>query len=132
MQPACASLKNLGGNHTGPNTSISTLAMHLLVEAISKPACFYIVALGVYLCSVPPQPIPTDELCKKFDNLSTAVNGKNHSAKHPTITCSLISPWFNYRMASKTFSLSYFPYIFSTWVVFMSTVDTLHTMGLRW
>ena len=133
MQPARAlnrSLGNLGGNHTGPNTLVSTLVMYLSAEAISKPACLYVAALGVWFCSMPPQPTPSEELCKKFSDLSTAVDGENCPAEQPTITRSPTSPRFGYKEAIAKFGTSYFPYIFPTWVIFMSTIDTIHTIGL--
>ena len=104
--------------------------MYLSAEAISKSACLYVAALGVCICTVPPQPIPSNELCKKFNDPSTATDGKNCSAEQSIITRSPTSPRFDYKAASARFGLSYFPYIFSTWVVFMSTLDTVHTFDL--
>ena len=104
--------------------------MYLSAEAISKSACLYVAALGVYLCSVPPQPTPSDGLRKKFNDLSTAVDDENPSAEQPTITPPPTPPRFDYKAASAKFGVSYFPYILPMWFVFMSTADTIHTLGL--
>jgi len=74
--------------------------------------------------------MPPDELRKKFNNPSIATDSESCSAEQPAVTRSPTSPRFDYKAASATFSLSYFPYIFSTWVVFMSTLDTIHTLDL--
>lgn len=74
--------------------------------------------------------MPPDELRKKFNNPSIATDRENCSAEQPAVTRSPTSPRFDYKAASAAFSLSYFPYIFSTWVAFMSTPDTIHTLDL--
>ena len=104
--------------------------MYLSAEAITKSACLYVAAIGVCLCTVPPQPIPPNELREKFNDPSIATDGESCSTKQPAATRSPTSPRFDYKAASATFSLSYFPYLFSTWVVFMSTLDTVHTLDL--
>ncbi|KAF9646381.1 ICMT-domain-containing protein [Thelephora ganbajun] len=104
--------------------------MYLSAEAITKSVCFYVAATGVCLCTVPPQPIPSDELREKYNVSSTVSGDESCLVDRPTATRSPMSPRFDYKAASATFSLSYFPYIFSTWVVFMSTLDTFHTLDL--
>ena len=104
--------------------------MYLSAEAIAKSTWLYVAAIGVCLCAIPPQPIPPEKLRKKFSDSLTAPSGESCSADQPTVARSSTSPRFDYKAASVTFSLSYFPYIFSTWVVFMSTLDTFHTFDL--
>ena len=48
----------------------------------------------------------------------------------PAVIRSPTSPRFDSKAKSATFGLSYFPYIFSAWVVFMSTFDTFHSLDL--
>ena len=100
--------------------------MYLSAEAIAKSVWLYVAAIGVCLCTVPPQPIPPDKLREKYDDPSIA----SESEGRPAITPPPTPPRFNYEAASATFSLSYFPYIFSTWVVLMSTLDSSHTLDL--
>jgi protein-S-isoprenylcysteine O-methyltransferase Ste14 len=104
--------------------------MYLSAEAITKSAWLYVAAIGVCLCTMPPQPIPPNKLREKFDDRPTASGGESCSADQPAVVHSPKSPRFDYKAASATFSLSYFPYIFSAWVVLMSTLDTFHTLDL--
>ena len=101
--------------------------MYLSAEAITKSVGLYVAAIGVCLCTVPPQPIPSDKLREKFNDPSPPSNAESPAV---TVTPSSPVPRFDYKAASATFSLSYFPYIFSAWVVFMSTIDTFHTFDL--
>jgi len=76
---------------------------------------------------MPPQPIPPAELREKYEDPST---GEGASADKPAVTRSPSPSRFDYKAATATFALSYFPYIFSAWVAFMSTLDTFHTLDL--
>lgn len=104
--------------------------MYLSAEAITKSAWLYVAAVGVCLCTVPPQPIPSDKLREKFNDPSTTSDGESRSADQTAVTPSSTPPQFDYKAASATFGLSYFPYMFSALVVFMSTLDTFHTLDL--
>ena len=42
----------------------------------------------------------------------------------------LIPPRFDYKAAGTTFGTTYIPYIFSTRVIFMNTLDTFHALDL--
>lgn len=96
--------------------------MFLSAEAVAKTVGLFITAIGVCLAIIPPQPKPPKEFQEKFHGLSTTPNGKN---------CSNIeSPRLDLKAAAATFTLSYFPYIFSTWVVLMHALDTIHTLDL--
>jgi len=104
--------------------------MYLTSEAVIKSVCLYVAATGVWLCCVPPQPPPPKELREKFDDPLTTSDDKTSSADHPAVARSPASPRFDYKAASAKFALSYFPYIFATWVVFMGTLDTFHALDL--
>ena len=104
--------------------------MYLSAETITKSTCLYVAAIGVCLCTVPPQPIPPNKLQEKFNDQPPTTDGESCSADQPAVIHSPTLPRFDYKAASATFSLSYFPYIFSTWVVFMSTLDTIHGLDL--
>ena len=104
--------------------------MYLSAEAITKSVWLCAAAIGVCLCTVPPQPIPPDELREKFNDPSIASDSESLPANRPASTPPPTPPRFDYEAASATFSLSYFPYIFSAWVVLMSALDTSHTLDL--
>ena len=104
--------------------------MYLSAETIAKSIWLCTSAIGVCLCTVPPQPIPPDKLREKYSDPLIASDGDNHSADQPVVTRSATSPRFDYKAKSATFGLSYFPYIFSTWVVSMSILETLHALDL--
>ena len=93
--------------------------MYLSAEAIVKSAWLCVTAIGVCLSIVPPQPKPSEKLCEKFNVSSPASNGEGYST--------VASLWLEYKAA---FFVSYFPYLFSTWVVCMNTLDILHTLDL--
>ena len=96
--------------------------MYISTEAIAKSVWLYVVALAVCLAIVPPQPKPSEEFRKKFNIRLTTSSGESYSA--------VTSPQLDYKTASAAFTLSYFPYIFSTLVVCMSILDTLHALDL--
>lgn len=96
--------------------------MFLSPEAISKSVWLFISSIGIFLAIPPPQPVPPKEFRDKFNNSPTASDGKSCS--------SAASPRFDYKSASATFTLTYFPYIFSSWVALMSTLDIIHALGL--
>jgi len=102
--------------------------MYLSPEVI-KSVWLYAAAIGVCLCTVPPQPIPSEKLREKFNDSPIASDGDNPSDQ-PAPIPSPPPPRFDYKAKSATFGLSYFPYIFSAWVVFMSTLDTFHALDL--
>ena len=105
-----------------PTTLDFIYIMYLSAEAIAKSAWLYLAAIGVHLAIVPPQPKPSKEFCEKFKAPSTISQGES---------CPTVAPHrFDYRAASATFTLSYFPYILSTWMACMSTLDTLHALDL--
>jgi len=102
--------------------------MHLSAEAITKSVWLCVAAVVACLSIVPPQPAPSDELRKKYDNPITVSDSESRSAGH--LTRSPISPRFDYETVAMTFVLSYLPYIYSALVVFMATLDTFHTLDL--
>jgi len=104
--------------------------MYLAPEAVTKSVCLYVAATGVWLCCVPPQPPPSKELREKYNDPSTTSDGKTSSADHAAVTRPPAPPQFDYKAAGAKFALSYFPYIFSAWVMFMSTIDTFHALDL--
>jgi len=104
--------------------------MHLSPEAITKSVWLYAAAIGVCLCTVPPQPIPSDKLREKFNDPTIASDGDGPSVVRPAVIHPSTSPRFDYKAKSATFGLSYFPYIFSGWVASMSTLDTFHSLDL--
>lgn len=116
------------GGRTQPHNPI--LTMYLSAEVITKAACLYAAAAGVCLCTVPPQPMPSNKLREKYDNPPASADGESFPADQPASIHSPPSPRVDYKAASATFGLSYFPYIFSAWVVFMSTIDTFHALDL--
>jgi len=96
--------------------------MYLSAEAITKSTWLHIAAIGVCLSIVPPQPKPSENPRERFNTSLTASNSGS---------CTVAaSPRFDYKAASATFTLSYFPYLFSTWVVCMSMFDTIHALDL--
>lgn len=103
--------------------------MHISAKVIAKVACLYGAAFGVCICTVPPQPVPSNELREKY-NPSTSPDGESCPSDHPVVARSPASPRFDYRAASAKFGLSYFPYLFSTWVVAMNTLDAIHALDL--
>ena len=119
-----------GGTSGIPIPFLSPPAMFLSPEAITKSVWLYAAAIGVCLCTVPPQPIPPEKLREKYSDQLIATDGDCHSANQPAVTRSPTLPRFDYKAKSATFSLSYFPYIFSAWVVLMSTLDTFHALDL--
>jgi len=92
--------------------------MHLSAGAIAKSVWLYVTAAGVCLSIIPPQPKPAVDFRKKFNS------------PKPVATDSSVPGWLNYKAACATFTLSYFPYLFSTWVVSMSALDTFHALDL--
>ena len=78
----------------------------------------------------PPQPIPSGESREKYNDPLTPSPDEGHPADRQTGAYLLTSPRFDYKAASAKFGTTYFPYIFSTWVVFMSTLDTFHALDL--
>lgn len=104
--------------------------MYFSAEAITKAACLYLAAIGVCLCTVPPQPIPSNELREKYTDAPPSHEDESRSADKPSSPRSPTPPQLDYKAAGATFALSYFPYMFSGWVVFMSTIDTLHALDL--
>ena len=104
--------------------------MYLSAEAIAKSVWLYTAAAGVRFAIIPPQPKPSDTFCKKFHESKTIPDDENSSAKQPAVVHPPTSPRFDLKTAAATFTLSYFPYLFTTWVFFMSTLDTFHTFDL--
>ena len=96
--------------------------MHLSTEAIAKSAWLCITAIGVCLAMVPPQPKPSQKSREKFDAPSTASDGEGCPDIAP--------PWFDFKAAIATFGISYFPYLFSIWVVCISALDVIHALDL--
>jgi protein-S-isoprenylcysteine O-methyltransferase Ste14 len=95
--------------------------MYPPAEAIAKSAWLCVTAIGVCLSTVPQQK-PSEKCREKFSASSTAPNGEGCSA--------VASLRFNCKAAIATFGISYFPYLFSAWVVCMSTLDTIHALDL--
>ena len=105
-----------------PVTFDLTHIMYLSAETIVKSSWLHVAAIGVCLSIVPPQPKPSGDRREKFNVSLTASDSGS---------CSIAaSPRFDYKAASAKFTLSYFPYIFSTWVVCMSMLDTIHALDL--
>ena len=71
---------------------------------------------------LPPQPKPSKKFQEKFNDSLTASNYGNLSAA--------ALPRFDYKAAIAKFTVSYFAYLFLTWVVCMSTLDTIHALDL--
>lgn len=95
--------------------------MFLSAEAVAKSVWLSVSAVAVCLAIIPPQPKPQKEFREKFDKAPTAPRAKTRStATHR----------FDYKSACATFTLSYFPYLFSTWVVAINTLDIIHTLNL--
>lgn len=103
--------------------------MYLSTETVAKSVWLHVAAVGVCLCTVPPQPIPSEKLREKYSDPTTATNGDD-SAGQPAVARSPTSPRFDYKETSAKFSLSYFPYIFSAWVVLMAALDAFHALDL--
>ena len=96
--------------------------MYLSAEAIAKSIWLCFTSIEVCLSIVPPQPKPPKDHCEKFNASQTPSNDKN---------CPAVAPYqFDYKAAMATFTLSYFPYLLSTCVVCMNTLDTLHALDL--
>ena len=112
------------------DTLVFTLAMYLSAEAVTKSTCLYIAASACAFVPCLLNRYPPVELCEKFGDLSTPPRGEGSSADKLATTHSPIPLWFDYKAASATFILSYFLHIFSAWVVFMSTLDTFHTLDV--
>lgn len=104
--------------------------MYFSAGVISKTICLCAAATGVCLGILPPQPTPPDEFGEKYTDPSASPHGEGYSAGHPIATRLLKFLRFDYNAASRTSFLSYFPYLFSTSAVFMSTLDIFHTLGL--
>lgn len=96
--------------------------MLLSAETVAKTVWLSITAVGVCLAIIPPQPKPPKEFQSKFYNPSTASKSESSSTAG--------SLRFDYKAASAAFTLSYFPYLFSTWVVLMHMLDTIHSLDL--
>lgn len=96
--------------------------MHLSAEAIGKSAWLCVAATGVCLSMFPPQPKPPKRFQEKFNASFAASNDEDGSA--------VASPWSDYKAVIATYTVSYFPYIFSTWVVCMSMLDMIHALEL--
>ena len=96
--------------------------MFLSAETVAKTAWLSITAAGVCFAIIPPQPKPPKEFRDKFHNPPAVSKDKSCSTAE--------SSWFDCKAASAAFTLSYFPYLFSTWVVLMHALDTLHTLDL--
>jgi protein-S-isoprenylcysteine O-methyltransferase Ste14 len=96
--------------------------MFLSADAVAKTVWLSITAIGVCLATIPPQPKPPKEFQEKFHNPPTVSFEKSCSSAE--------SPWLCYQAACAAFTLSYFPYLFSTWVVFMHMLDAIHTLDL--
>ena len=101
--------------------------MHLSAGAIAKSAWLYATGTGVCLSIIPPQPTPPDDLRKRFYHPQTVSSGESCSADQSAATA---PHWFDLKAASATFTLSYFPYLFSAWVVLMSALDSFHALDL--
>jgi protein-S-isoprenylcysteine O-methyltransferase Ste14 len=112
-----------------PQHPLSHPIMHLSVEAIAKSAWLFAAATGVYLSILPPQPMPRKDDCKKFEDSLTTCDGESRSANQ-TVIPSSTPPRFDLGTAGAAFTLSYFPYIFTTWVAFMAAIDTFHALDL--
>ena len=104
--------------------------MHLSAGAIAKSVWLYVAATGVCLSIIPPQPKPPDDLREKFAYPLPISSGESSSANQTVVADSPIPRWFDYKTASATFTLSYFPYLFSAWVTVMSILDTFHALDL--
>ncbi|KAF9791141.1 hypothetical protein BJ322DRAFT_1039940 [Thelephora terrestris] len=96
--------------------------MFFSAEAIAKSVWLFISSIGISLAIPPPQPKPPKEFRDKFNSALPASDSKSCSAAS--------SPWFDYKAASATFTLSYFPYIFASWVALMNTLDIIHALDL--
>jgi len=96
--------------------------MYLSAEAIAKSLWLCATSIEVCLSIVPPQPNPPKDHRERFNASQTVSNDKSY----PVVA----SHWFDYKEAMATFTLSYFPYLLSTWVVCMNTLDTLHAFDL--
>ena len=96
--------------------------MLLSAEALAKALWLSTTSIGVCLAIIPPQPKPPKECCEKFLKSSTPSNGKSYSVE--------ASPRFDYKAAAAAFTLSYFPYLFSSWVVLTNTLDIIRTLDL--
>lgn len=105
-----------------PITLDSTHIMFLSAEAIAKTVCLSITAIGVCLAIIPPQPKPPKEFRDKFHKPPTVSNDKDCSTAD--------SASFDYKAAMAAFTLSYFPYLFSTLVVIMHILDTIHALDI--
>ena len=103
-------------------TPDSIHTMHLSSEAVVKSTWLCISATGVCLSMLPPQPKPSKKFQEKFNDSLTASNYGNFSAA--------ALPRFDYKAAIAKFTVSYFAYLFLTWVVCMSTLDTIHALDL--
>jgi len=104
--------------------------MHLSAGTIAKSACLYAAATGVCLAIIPPQPKPAANLRKKFEHLPRTIESDGRSVDQPALTDSPMPRWFDYKAASAAFTLSYFPYLFSAWVVMVCTLDVFHALDL--
>jgi len=104
--------------------------MYLSAGVVAKSAWLYVAATGVCLSIIPPQPKPAANLRKKFEHPPKTTKSNGRSANQPEVTGSFMSRWFDLRAASATFTLSYFPYLFSTWVMMMCALDAFHALDL--
>ena len=104
--------------------------MYLSAGAIAKSTWLYFAATGVCLSIIPPQPKPPAHLRKKFEYPPRATKTKGRSVNQPAVTNSPLPRRLDYKAAIATFTLSYFPYIFSTWVMVMCALDTFHALDL--
>ena len=104
--------------------------MYLSAETITKSAWLCVAAIGVCLSMAPPQPVPPDDLRKKYEDPGTVSDNESRSANYLTVTHSPTSPPFDYKTAGVAFGTFYFPYIYLAVVVFITTLDTLHALDL--
>ena len=104
--------------------------MYLSAETITKSTWLCAAAIGVCLSMTPPQPVPPEDLRKKYDDPGTVSDNESRSASYLTVTRSPTSPRFDYKTAGVALGTFYTPYIYLAWVVFITTLDTLHALDL--
>ena len=102
--------------------------MYLSAEVITKAFCLCAYTTGVCLSMLPPQPKPTDEFRKKYNDPSTACPDEGSHETGRTVTTHLAR--LDLKAAGAKFGSSQFPYLFSTWVVVMTTLDVFHALDL--